>query len=88
MLNHKEDGCYICKRPYVHKHHIFEGMNRKMSEKYGMVVYLCPEHHNMSDKGVHFDKALDLELKRQAQRQFEETNSREEFIEIFHRNYL
>ena len=88
MLNHKEDGCFICKNPNVHLHHIFFGSNRKMSDKYKMTVYLCPYHHNMSNEGVHFNRELDLELKRLAQRQFEETHTREEFMEIFHRNYL
>ena len=88
MLNNKEDGCYICKRQPVHRHHIFGGMNRQMSEKYGMVVYLCPYHHNMSNDGVHFNKELDTELKMQAQRQFEETHTREEFMQAFRRNYL
>ena len=37
-----------------------------------MWVYLCPNHHNQSDFGVHFDKGLDAALKEQAQRKWEE----------------
>ena len=42
----------------------------------------------MSDYGVHFNKKLDLKLKQDCQRKFEETHSREEFLEIIGRNYL
>ena len=36
-----------------HKHHIFGGPNRKLSEEDGLFIYLTPEMHNMSDKGIH-----------------------------------
>ena len=86
-----ERVCYICETPSVlHKHHIFYGTaNRKNSEKYGCWVYLCANHHNMSNAGVHFDKDFDRFLKRLAQIKFEECNgSREDFIKIFGKNYL
>ena len=57
--------CYVCKTIYgLHKHHIIYGIaNRKKSEKYGLTVWLCSKHHNMSNEGVHFNKKLDLKLK-------------------------
>ena len=74
----------------IHEHHIFYGTsNRKNSEKYGLKVYLTGEYHNLSNKGVHFDKAFDTELKQVGQRTFESTyGSREDFIRIFGKNYL
>ena len=33
-----------------------------------MTCWLCPAHHNMSNAGVHFNKALDLHLKQQAEK--------------------
>ena len=42
----------------------------------------------MSDAGVHFNKALDNELKQIAQREFEDTYGHDAFIKIFGRNYL
>lgn len=39
-----------------HKHHIFGGPNRNRSERDGLFIWLTPEMHNMSDKGIHFDK--------------------------------
>jgi len=42
----------------------------------------------MSNYGVHFDKVLDLEIKKRTQRKFEESHTREEFIQIFGRSWL
>lgn len=72
----------------LHKHHIFGGPNRKWSDKFGLWIWLCPKHHNMSDAGVHFNKPLDLQVKQIAQREFEDTYGHEEFMKIFGRSYL
>ena len=86
-----ERQCLVCGLPYnLHRHHIFFGAaNRKLSEQYGCWVYLCARHHNMSNKGVHFNKELDTKLKQTAQKAWEYQNgSREDFIKVFGRNYL
>lgn len=83
--------CYVCGTTYcLHSHHIFYGTaNRKISEKYGYKVFLCGNHHNMSDKGVHFDKKLDNHLKISAQKHFEDNHgSRNDFISIFGKSYI
>lgn len=82
--------CYMCRTTLnLAKHHVFYGTaNRKLSEKYGLTIWLCPEHHNMSDKGIHFNKPLDLQIKQIAQREFEDTYGHEEFMRIFGRNYI
>ena len=72
----------------LHRHHIFGGANRKYSEADGLWVYLCAKHHNMSDEGVHFNKALDERLKKLGQNAYEEEHSHEEFMERYGRNYL
>ena len=81
--------CYFCGRQNnLHKHHIFGGVGRRsLSEEYGAWVYLCPEHHT-GPKGVHFDKARDQFLKRECQRAWEETRTRDEFREVFGKSYL
>ena len=85
----EEKKCYVTGRTYgLHKHHIYGGANRKISEQNGFYVWLIPEYHNMSDYGVHFDKAFDLKLKQDCQRKYEETRSREEFIALIGKNYL
>lgn len=62
--------------------------NRKKSEEFGCWVYLCAGHHNMTDYSVHFNKELDLKLKKECQKEFEKNGTREEFRRIFGRSYL
>ena len=81
--------CYVCgKEQYLHRHHIFFGPNRKWSEKYGLTVWLCGRHHNLSNEGVHFNRELDLHIKQAGQKAFERGHTREEFMQIFGKNYL
>lgn len=83
--------CYACHRTAnLHDHHVFYGTaNRKKSEKYGLKVWLCPYHHNMSDEGVHFNKALDTRLKQMAQAYFElYIGDRAMFIKEFGKSFL
>ena len=85
----KERECEVCGNPSVHLHHVFGGChNRKSSDKYYMMAWLCPYHHNMSDFGAHFDRNLDYELKRRYQAIFEEYGTREDFMKIFGRSWL
>ena len=72
----------------LHKHHIYGGPNRQISEKNGFYIWLTPAFHNLSDKGIHFDKSLDLSVKRACQREYEKKHSREEFMKLIGRNYL
>ena len=60
------------------------------------------EHHLRLDKvqreedlstflpfhGIHFNKDVDMEVKRECQRRYEENHTREEFMELIGRNYL
>lgn len=49
----------------LHRHEVFYGsLYRKRSIEDGLVVFLKPEMHNMSNEGVHFNKVFDLHLKR------------------------
>lgn len=84
-----EKKCYVTGREYdLHKHHIYGGPNRTISEDNGFWVWLTPEYHNMSDEGVHFNKEFALALKQECQLKYEQTHTREEFIELIGRNYL
>lgn len=86
----REKECYVCgKTTDLHDHHIFFGTsNRKQSEKHGMKVWLCQEHHT-GNEGVHFNKGLDITLKRTAQVYFEtHIGNRDQFREIFGKSYL
>lgn len=69
-------------------HIIYGTANRRLSEKYGLKVWLCGKHHNLSNEGVHFNKELDRRLKVLAQKRFEEEYPNESFLRIFGRNYI
>lgn len=83
--------CYITHLPVVHIHHVFGGSRKGASEKYGFLVPLHPTLHLYGPDSVHNapNKGLDLRLKQECQRYFEEKHgTREEFIRIFGRSYL
>lgn len=81
-----ECECFLCKTTkHLQVHHLINGIgNRGMCDLYGLTVYLCAKHHEM----VHKDQRLDEDLKKYTQRAFEETHSREEWMNAFHKNYL
>ena len=82
--------CYIegCTCTPTECHHIFGGPNRKFSEKYGLKVHLCIPHHRGGRKGVHENRELMDRLHEIGQEAFEREHTREEFMQIFGRNYL
>ena len=69
-------------------HHIFPGNPcRKYSEEDGYVIPLRPELHT-GHGGIHFNKEFDRHWRRKAQRHYEQTHTREEFIKRYGRSYL
>lgn len=91
ILQGKEKQCYFSGRTDgLHKHHIYAGNPRRaISDKCGFWVWLTPELHNASPQGVHFNRELDLRLKRDCQAAYERTgHSREEFIKLIGKSYL
>lgn len=91
LLQGKEKFCYVTGAVRgLEKHHIFFGTGlRRISDRYGFWVYLTAEKHR-GTAGVHGrdGHALDLRLKQDCQRRFEQTHSRAEFMQIIGRNYL
>ena len=83
------DNCFVCGSPYVEVHHVIYGTaNRKLSDKYGLIVPLCNEHHR-GQTGVHFNRDFDLHLKKLAQEKFNSVYGADKsFIEIFGKSYL
>ncbi len=84
--------CYVGKSTlWLECHHIFEGTaNRRLSEKYGLKIYLCHRHHNELPDGIHYDPFLRDRVKQTAQKIFMEYyhKTKEEFIEIFGKSYI
>lgn len=85
-----EKRCYITgETKNLEEHHIFGGANRRLSERYGLKVWLTHDWHNEMPFGAHFCEETALFLKRAGQTAFEKVHgTREEFVEIFGRNYL
>lgn len=77
----------------THRHEIFFGTaNRKKSIKYGLVIFIKPEDHNMSEYGVHNRKGheFDMHLKKLGQERAmdEYAWTTDDFIDIFGKSYL
>ena len=88
-----EKRCFLSGRTDgLHLHHIFNAANRDNSTKYGLVVYLHHELHNNAPDGydVHHNRELGDALKRIAQTAAMEHYgwTLEEWMQIFHKNYL
>ena len=89
ILQH-EKVCFLCgARVGLEEHHIFGGPNRKLSEKYGLKVYLCGiKCHREGPNSAHMNREVSDSLKRLAQIAFEARHTHEEFMRIFGKNYL
>lgn len=74
--------CIICNNSKNHLHEVYFGNNRQNSMKYGCVIPLCFNCHNM----IHNNIDLDLYWKKKMQIKFEETYD-EDFLSIFYKNY-
>lgn len=85
----EEKKCYICgSTQWLENHHIFGGANRKLSEKYGLKVWLCHYCHNEPPQGVHFNAQAMNRLREDGQRAFERTHTHGEYMALFGKNYL
>lgn len=75
---------------WIEVHHVFGGTNRKLSEKYGLCVYLTHDEHNEPPNGVHFNREIRERLQAQIQQAAMDRYgwTVEDFIKIFGRNYL
>ena len=99
VIQNKEDRqCYICKnflgdfseKSDLEEHHIFGGPNRTLSEKFGLKVYLCHEHHQNSPESVHNNKdpQYNLLLKQEGQKAFMKQYPDKDFVKVFGKSYL
>lgn len=89
VLTQDMEHCIICGRNPVHRHHIFYGSaNRKLSDEDGYWVPLCMGHHETYPEAVHRNHFFDLILKETAQRHYEQTHTREQFIARYGKSYL
>lgn len=98
IMQDKESGqCYLCRllhndygiKRIREEHHVMGGVaNRKLSEKYGLKVYLDLAHHRHGPEAVHKNAEVANLLKKEAQKVFTRTYPDLDFREIFGKNYL
>lgn len=92
ILSGNDKGvCFLCgKWIATENHHIFEGGNRKKSDKDGLTVFLCHYCHNESPNGVHFNREFDIHLKQIGQKAWMDYYGKtvEDFIREYGKNYL
>lgn len=89
VLTDDLEHCYVTGSPNIAIHHVFNGPNRKLSEKYGFLIPLRPDWHNMTSYSIHMNEKFDCQIKRIAQRYYEEHyGDRKRFIQEFGKSYL
>lgn len=96
IMHDKSSGtCYLCmldgdyqRRTGLQEHHVIFGTSgRKLSEKYGLKVYLCVQHHTIGPAAVHNNQQTARYLQAKAQEAFEKQHSHAEWMQIFGRDY-
>ncbi len=87
--------CFLCGRngsqDRLERHHIFGAANRNLSEKYGLVVYLCGNRcHRNGPKAAHRNKETMAYLHTYGQKKAmkEQSWTAEQFRQVFGKNYL
>lgn len=95
IMQAKDGLCYLCEKlnerqqnTIIEEHHCLGGPNRKLSEHYGLKVYLCIKHHREGKEAVHNNSDLMQLLREDAQRAFEKNYPDKSFRAIFGRNYI
>ena len=96
IMQGKDRRCYLCMKlqndyrihGVIHEHHVYPGANRKISEENGFKVYLCLAHHIDGPAAVHNNAANRRLIQEECQRIYEQSHTRQQFMELIGRNYL
>lgn len=75
---------------YNVRHEVFGGINRQRSIKDGLVIFLTPEMHNMSNKGIHFNKEFMDYVHKIGQQTWQEyyNKTKDDFIKEYGKSYI
>lgn len=85
ILTNDLETCYICKKAKKKDlHEIYEGKNRQVSMKYGLVIPVCRKCHT----NITNDKTLQEKYHKVGQKVFKKHYKNENFIDIFGKSYL
>lgn len=87
----KEKECFVChSQRFLELHHCMHGTaNRKIADRLGLVIWLCPYCHR-GKSGVHQNADLDMMIKKiaeQAYLDYYHANI-DDWIRQFGKNYL
>lgn len=85
IIGDEEDRCFLCGRVgKMQVHHMVHGTaNRKWSDKYCLIVHLCPQcHMYLHDRG-----SRDHDLKVLAQKEFERSYGHDRWMQVFGKNF-
>lgn len=97
IMQQDKTHCYICgglpnfTDGALEEHHVFFGAGRrKLSEKYGIKIYIhANKCHRNGSQAVHVNADVRRKTEIAGQEAFEEIHgTRKEFMQIFGRNYL
>lgn len=89
IIQHERECFATGRTDNLDAHHVFKGSRRKLSEKYGLKVWLNHDvHMALHDHRKPFE-TLENDLKAIAQQAFESNGgTRDRFMEIFGASYL
>lgn len=94
IITSDTDHCLICGSPVVVEHHAISGTSgRKLADKDGLTIHLCPKHHNIdSRESVHLNATIAKWSKIVGQLAYEkkivsEGHTEAEARDIFRRRY-
>ena len=96
ILNTEKGVCYLCanlygdyRQQYTEEHHVLFGSGmRILSEAEGLKVYLCEPHHKSGKEAVHNCRKTRELLCEIAQREYERSHTRKDWLKISKKNYL
>jgi hypothetical protein len=80
------DTCMFCGMSATDLNEIFRGRNRRNSMKYGAVQPLCRSCHTKITNNTELEEKWKIKGQKRVMEYYK--MSVEEFIDIFHRNYL
>lgn len=96
IMQRKGTGiCYLCAKlnqdfrfKDLEEHHVMYGSGmRKLSEQYGLKVYLCIYHHRYGPEAVHNNKEIRIMLCKEAKEAFEHHYPGKSWVETFGKDY-
>lgn len=97
IMQPKEDRrCMLCmllngdylEKTYLEEHHVLFGNAHAFAEEEGLKVNLCLGHHRIGPEAVHNNHKNAELLMEMAQKEWEKTHTREEWMCHVEKNYL